>query len=44
MCWVFVAEFPWEELDRVRARVEEARNARNLARLALEQHKKEHRC
>lgn len=33
-----------EELDRIRALVDEARNARNLARVALEQHKKEHGC
>jgi len=33
-----------EEYDRVRARVDEARNARNEARLALEQHNREHRC
>jgi phage/plasmid-associated DNA primase len=33
-----------EEYDRVRARVDEARNARNLARLTLEQHKNEHGC
>ena len=33
-----------KEYDRVRARVEEARNTRNAARLALDQHKKEHGC
>jgi len=33
-----------EEYDRARARVDEARNSRNAARLVLEQHKKEHHC
>lgn len=35
---------PEKEYDRVRARVDEARNTRNAARLALDQHKKEHGC
>ena len=33
-----------EESDRFRALRDEARNARDAARLALEQHKKEHSC
>jgi hypothetical protein len=33
-----------EESDRFRALRDEARNARDAARLALEQHKKEHGC
>jgi len=33
-----------QEYDRVRALVDEARNARNAARLSLEQHKEQHGC
>ena len=33
-----------EEYEGARARVDEARNSRNAARLALDQHKKEHGC
>jgi len=33
-----------EQSDRLRAVVNEARNAHNAARLALEQHKQEHGC
>ena len=33
-----------EEYDRVRAVADEARNARNAARLALDRHKQEHGC
>jgi len=33
-----------QEYDRARALVDEARNARNAARLSLEQHKAQHGC
>jgi hypothetical protein len=33
-----------QEYDRARALVDEARNARNAARLSLEQHKTQHGC
>jgi hypothetical protein len=33
-----------EEYERVRALADNARNARTVARQALEQHKREHRC
>jgi hypothetical protein len=33
-----------EEYNRVRGFVDEARNARDAARLALQQHKQEHSC
>jgi ElaB/YqjD/DUF883 family membrane-anchored ribosome-binding protein len=33
-----------EDHDRLRARADEARSARNAARLALRQHKQEHGC
>ncbi len=33
-----------QEYDRARALVDEARDARNAARLSLEQHKEQHGC